>query len=84
MLRTNACYDELMTNDQNLTGEEVKAIEDQHAYKEDLERRNLERSAFSETALLLRCVAQLGTLDKLAGSDVTSHYGRRKDYIIMG
>lgn len=49
--RNRACYDELMralmeAKDQTLDGEEVRAIVDQHACKEDLDRRNLERAVF--------------------------------------
>lgn len=75
-LRTKTCYDEQIsslmgTNDQNFTGEQVRAIVDQHVCKEDLHRGNLERSAFSEIALLLGCAAQqIGMPEMLAGSDL--------------
>ena len=49
--RNRACYDELMRammehKDQTLSGEEVRAIVDQHACKEDLDRRKLEHAVF--------------------------------------
>ena len=52
MLRRNrACYDALMgalrdSPEQTLDGEEVRAIVEQHACREDLNRRHLERAAF--------------------------------------
>ena len=49
--RNRGCYDELIrslmaASDQTLSGEQVRAIVDRHACREDLDRRNLERSAF--------------------------------------
>ena len=49
--RSRACYDELIRSlmahsEQTLSGEEVRALVDRHACSEDLDRRNLERSAF--------------------------------------
>lgn len=49
--RNRACYDELIRSlteghDQTLSGEQVRQIVDQHACKEDLDRRSLERAAF--------------------------------------
>ena len=52
MLRRNrACYDALISalmdsSEQALSGEEVRAIMEQHACREDLDRRTLERAAF--------------------------------------
>lgn len=49
--RNRACYYELISSlmssgEQTLSGEEVRAIVEQHACREDLDRRNLERAAF--------------------------------------
>ena len=49
--RNRGCYDELIRSlmadsEQTLSGEQVRVIVDQHACREDLDRRNLERSAF--------------------------------------
>ncbi len=49
--RNRGCYDELIRSlmadsEQTLSGEQVRVIVDQHACREDVDRRNLERSAF--------------------------------------
>ena len=49
--RNRACYDKLISSlmgssEQTLSGEEVRAIVDQHACREDLDRRTLESAAF--------------------------------------
>lgn len=49
--RNRGCYDELIRSlmagsDQTLSGEQVRAIVERHACREDLDRRNLERAAF--------------------------------------
>ena len=49
--RNRACYDALIgalmgSSEQTLSGEEVRVIVEQHACREDLDRRHLERAAF--------------------------------------